>query len=62
SFKNKCKQRMDSFWNGETTVLVVSHDLEFVKHSCDKVVWLGKGTIKFTGRSAQAVEQYLTPV
>lgn len=62
SFKNKCKQRMDSFWNGDTTILVVSHDLEFVKQSCDKVIWLGKGNIKFIGRSAQALELYLNPV
>ncbi|MBD2146208.1 ABC transporter ATP-binding protein [Sphaerospermopsis sp. FACHB-1194] len=59
SFKNKCKQRMDSFWNGETTVLVVSHDLEFVKHSCDKVVWIEGGKINFIGSTEKGVNYYL---
>ncbi|MBE9236225.1 ABC transporter ATP-binding protein [Anabaena aphanizomenioides LEGE 00250] len=59
SFKNKCKQRMDSFWNGETTVLVVSHDLEFVKHSCDKAILLSKGNIQLVGQSQKVLESYL---
>ncbi|GCL38532.1 ABC transporter-like protein [Sphaerospermopsis reniformis] len=59
SFKNKCKQRMDSFWNGETTVLVVSHDLEFVKHSCDKAILLSKGNIQSVGQSQKVLESYL---
>ncbi|TAE57893.1 MAG: ABC transporter ATP-binding protein [Nostocales cyanobacterium] len=59
SFKNKCKKRMDSFWNGETTVLVVSHDLGFVKQSCDKAILLSKGNIKLVGESQKVVESYL---
>jgi ABC-type polysaccharide/polyol phosphate transport system ATPase subunit len=59
SFKNKCKERMDSFWNGETTVLVVSHDLEFVKHSCDKVIWIEGGKTNFIGSTEKGVNYYL---
>ena len=62
SFKNRCKQRMDKFWDGNTTILVVSHDLEFVKESCDQAVWLEKGKIRFIGSASVAVEHYLQTV
>ncbi|WP_016953211.1 ABC transporter ATP-binding protein [Anabaena sp. PCC 7108] len=59
SFKNKCKQRIDKFWDGETTVLVVSHELEFVKESCEKVIWLYQGKISFVGKAEETVNHYL---
>jgi ABC-type polysaccharide/polyol phosphate transport system ATPase subunit len=62
SFKNRCKQRMDKFWDGNTTILVVSHDLEFIKSSCDQAIWLDKGKIRFVGTASLAVEHYLQAV
>ncbi|WP_071190073.1 ABC transporter ATP-binding protein [Trichormus sp. NMC-1] len=59
SFKNKCKQRMDKFWDDNATVLVVSHDLEFVKQSCHRAIWINKGKIIFSGHAAQTVDYYL---
>ncbi|MBW4563376.1 MAG: hypothetical protein KME32_19960 [Mojavia pulchra JT2-VF2] len=60
SFKNKCKQRIEKFWAADATVLVVSHDLEFVKQSCERVIWLDKGKVKLIGEANQAIEAYLT--
>jgi ABC-2 type transport system ATP-binding protein/lipopolysaccharide transport system ATP-binding protein len=62
SFKNKCKQRIDKFWGDNATVLVVSHDLEFVSKSCKKAIYLSQGNIKFAGDSQQVVECYLETV
>ena len=62
SFKNKCQQRIDKFLNGETTVLVVSHDLGFIRSSCDKVLWLDRGQIKYIGSSPETVDRYLDTV
>ncbi len=62
SFKNKCKQRMEHFWDGETTGLVVSHDLHFISTSCKKAIYLSQGNIKFTGDSQEVVEYYLESV
>lgn len=59
SFKNKCKQRIEKFWNANATVLVVSHDLEFVKQSCQRAILLEKGKVKLVGDTAQVVEYYL---
>jgi ABC-type polysaccharide/polyol phosphate transport system ATPase subunit len=62
SFKNKCQHRIDKFLNGETTVLVVSHDLEFIRNSCDKVIWLERGRVKFIGSGSETVDRYLSTV
>lgn len=62
SFKNKCKKRMQKFWEAHATVLVVSHDLDFVKQSCDRVLWLEKGKVKFIGKSEEAVDYYLSGI
>ncbi|MDB9319772.1 MULTISPECIES: ABC transporter ATP-binding protein [Cyanophyceae] len=59
SFKNKCKQRMERFWHGESTVLVVSHSMEFIRESCQRVVWLDKGKIKLCGQANEVVDYYL---
>jgi ABC-2 type transport system ATP-binding protein/lipopolysaccharide transport system ATP-binding protein len=61
-FKNKCKQRMDQFWDDHATVLVVSHDLEFVSTSCKKAIYLSQGNIKFAGDSQEVVDFYLETV
>ena len=62
SFKNKCQHRIDKFLNGETTVLVVSHDLDFIRSSCDKAIWLERGRIKFSGSGTETVDRYLDTV
>ncbi|MBD2292155.1 ABC transporter ATP-binding protein [Anabaena sphaerica FACHB-251] len=59
SFKNKCQQRIERFWDAEATVLVVSHDLGFMKQSCKRIIWLEKGKINFIGTAERAVESYL---
>jgi ABC-2 type transport system ATP-binding protein/lipopolysaccharide transport system ATP-binding protein len=59
SFKNKCKQRIEKFWDEKATVLVVSHDLTFVKQSCQHAIWLDKGKVSFAGDAEQVVEYYL---
>src|ERR687886_347217 len=62
SFRNKCKRRIEKFWEANATVVVVSHDLEFVRQSCDRVIWLSEGQIKFAGSTEQALNHYLNSI
>lgn len=62
SFTNKCKNRIEKFWTGKATVLVVSHSMEFVEGSCDRVIWLSKGTIQYSGTAKETINQYLNAV
>jgi ABC-type polysaccharide/polyol phosphate transport system ATPase subunit len=62
SFKKKSQQRINKFWHGDATVIVVSHDLNFVRESCDQGIWLDKGKIKFSGKANDAVDYYLQSI
>ncbi|WP_017301391.1 ABC transporter ATP-binding protein [Nodosilinea nodulosa] len=61
-FKNKCKQRLEAFWQANATVLVVSHDLEFIRDSCHQAIWLDRGRIRYSGSAAATVQAYLAAV
>jgi ABC-type polysaccharide/polyol phosphate transport system ATPase subunit len=61
-FKNKSRQRINNFWDGNATVLVVSHDLDFIRKSCQRAIWLNKGQVKFLGSADETVDYYLQSV
>lgn len=58
-FQSKSKQRMDQLWQANTTVLLVSHDLDFLQKTCTSAILLEKGNIKFIGSVHEAIKIYL---
>lgn len=62
SFKHKCQARMDKLWDHHTTILVVSHSLEFIKEACDVTLWLDRGVVRYMGKTDEAIGQYLEEV
>jgi ABC-type polysaccharide/polyol phosphate transport system ATPase subunit len=62
SFKSKSRQRINQFWEAHATVLVVSHDLNFIRQSCERVVWINKGQVTFMGSASDTIDQYLSSV
>jgi ABC-type polysaccharide/polyol phosphate transport system ATPase subunit len=61
-FRQKCQERLAHLWNAEAAILVVSHDLEFIQRSCDKVVYLSQGQVKYIGSPQKTVSQYLDSI
>ncbi len=59
NFKVKSQKRMDDLWNGHTTAIVVSHSLEFIQESSDRIIWIDQGTIRYIGAPEEAVARYL---
>lgn len=62
SFKNKCQKRINKLWDQHTTILVVSHGLEFIQQSCERAIWLDRGKIRFTGNPEETISHYLQSV
>jgi ABC-type polysaccharide/polyol phosphate transport system ATPase subunit len=62
SFKHKCQARMDKLWDQHTTILVVSHGLEFIQESCERAIWLERGKIRFSGSTEDTISHYLEAV
>ena len=59
SFRRKCNERIQRFWDAHSTIIVVSHDLAFIRNSCERAIWIEKGEIVFDGSAAEGAAQYL---
>ncbi|MEM1370493.1 MAG: ABC transporter ATP-binding protein [Cyanobacteria bacterium P01_H01_bin.15] len=53
AFRSKCRDRMTDFWDQNTTVVAVSHDLNFLENWCDTGLWLDKGQVRYQGEVKQ---------
>lgn len=58
-FQNKCAARMQDFRARGVTFVVVSHDVQRLAASCDRVVWLEAGRIRAEGCPGDVVAQYV---
>ncbi len=58
-FQQKCLDRMLSFQQGGTTIVIVSHDLGTVQTFCDKVMWLDHGEVQAIGEPEEVIEKYI---
>lgn len=61
-FRRKCGARIDRFWDAQSTIVLVSHDLAHVARTCDRALWLEGGKIRFDGPADEAVQRYLDTV
>jgi ABC-2 type transport system ATP-binding protein len=61
-FRRKCAARIDRFWDEHSTIVLVSHDMQTIARSCNRVVWLDEGRIQFDGPPQQAAERYLATI
>lgn len=58
-FQNKCFEKLEELRDSNTTVVIVSHSLESVKHLCTRAVWLYKGHLQLDGAPAYVISEYL---
>ena len=61
-FQRKSQQRMNDLWHEKSTVIVVSHNLKFIKESCEKTLVIENGKIVFFGAPNDASQAYLSNV
>lgn len=59
-FRKKCRRRIEKFWAESATVLVVSHDLNFIRKWCERAIWMHRGSLAFTGTVDETIERYST--
>jgi len=61
-FRRKCAARLDRFWDAHSTIVVVSHDLDYVVRTCERVIWVDHGVVRFDGAASDGVAEYLKTV
>jgi ABC-2 type transport system ATP-binding protein len=61
-FKRKSMARIAEFWDAHSTILVVSHDIEFVASQCERAIWIDHGSVVAAGPAPAVCESYLASV
>ena len=64
AFQKKCKDRIKEMVSGDTTVVIVSHNMGTVKNFCDRAICIHEGLIHTSGEGVEdailAYEQILS--
>ncbi|OGL42557.1 MAG: hypothetical protein A2042_04210 [Candidatus Schekmanbacteria bacterium GWA2_38_11] len=58
SFQGKCLRTIEKFQNQGKTLIFVSHDLNIVRHICDRVILLDRGEIVAEGEAEKIISRY----
>lgn len=58
AFQRKSAARMQEFWSGGSTVVLVSHTMAVVEKVCHRAAWLDHGKLLAVGPSAEIVQAY----
>lgn len=58
AFIDKAKRRLDSLMDSAKIMVIVSHDLDFVKNVCNRLIILEKGNIVFDGTVSEGLARY----
>ncbi len=57
-FMRQCEERMRAFRASGTTVVLVSHDLDAVRETCTRCIWLDGGRIAADGAPSAVLDRY----
>lgn len=58
SFQEKSFKEFQKFKESKKTIIFVSHNLEQVKTTCDRVLWLHNGKIKSSGEPTDVINDF----
>jgi ABC-type polysaccharide/polyol phosphate transport system ATPase subunit len=58
AFKVKCLARMQDLKASGKTMLVCTHDLEFVREHCTRAIWLDHGRVRLSGDPVEVADAY----
>jgi ABC-type polysaccharide/polyol phosphate transport system ATPase subunit len=59
-FRRRCQEKIGELLEGDTTVMLVSHGLEIVKHYATRCLWLDHGEARAEGDAGEVVDAYLS--
>ncbi len=57
-FRAKSAARIQELWSHHTTIVVVSHEMQFIMNSCNRVIWLNQGKVVGDGAPADIIPEY----
>lgn len=58
AFKQKCEKKMSELLEGETTLVLVSHNIGDIKKICSRAIWIKDGMIEASGDVEDVCSKY----
>jgi lipopolysaccharide transport system ATP-binding protein len=58
SFRAKSNARMEQLWTEHSTIVLVSHDLNFIETLCTRAIWMQDGRIAMNGPASEVADRY----
>jgi len=58
AFQKKSFKKIQQFFKAGKTIIIVSHNMQFLISNCDRVVWLSRGKVRTDGRARKTIAQY----
>jgi ABC-2 type transport system ATP-binding protein len=58
AFTEKCEERVQSFHDAGTTVLLVSHNAQAIRKNCTRCIWLDAGRLRADGPTEEVLAMY----
>ena len=58
-FQDKCYAKLYDLKKSDTTVVIVSHDLDAIRKLCDRAVWIYEGKVRMDGDCNKVIDEYL---
>lgn len=59
TFQEKSFNKFMEFKKKEKTIVFVSHSVEQIRKTCDRVIWLHNGSIEKDGRADDVIQEYV---
>jgi len=57
-FQKKCFERIESFQEFGTTIIIVAHSMDTISKKCERACWLDHGEAKYIGTPDIAIQKY----
>jgi teichoic acid transport system ATP-binding protein len=57
-FRRRSRQRMNELREEAGTLFLVSHSLDVIAESCNRVIWVDRGVLRMEGDPASVIEAY----
>ena len=58
-FQEKCFEKLEEIKKSDTTVVIVSHNLDQIRKLCNRAIWINKGHVEMDGETSKVIDAYL---
>ena len=59
AFQKKAEERMRAFLDRAKIVVMVGHNLEYLKKNCTRALWLDHGQLRADGPAPEVIQKYI---